>query len=107
MAITDDIFKQYRQSRKTQREFAFQIGVNPHTFRPELQEYLSDHSEIYFGTEPMTFTETDDGVVASVSGETVKTLEDLIRVCAIDLNIWQIDHYEVKSYQGYRRDERK
>lgn len=36
--------------------------------------------------------------------EEVRTLEDLVRVCDIDLNTWEVDRWSCKAYGGFLKD---
>jgi hypothetical protein len=38
------------------------------------------------------------------SEERISTLEDVIRVCNIDTNVWSVDKYELGTSEGYRKD---
>lgn len=51
--------------------------------------------------------ESDGELYASAVTPAIKTLEELITACNIDLSYWKVDRWEVKTYQGYRRDESK
>jgi len=45
----------------------------------------------------------EDGVAESV-GEDVKTLEDLLKVCEVDLNVWEVERYVVNKWAIARKN---
>lgn len=54
-----------------------------------------------------TTREDADGLYASAVTGTIQTLDQLLKACKVDLNLWRVDRHEIKTYQGYRRDEFK
>jgi hypothetical protein len=54
-----------------------------------------------------SFAEVGDGAYASSSTATIKTLDELLKACKVDLSLWKVDRYETKTYQGYRADKHK
>lgn len=57
--------------------------------------------------EPPAAEETADGMSASAVTATIKSPEDLIAACEIDMTVWEKLKAEVKTYQAMRRDEFK
>lgn len=57
--------------------------------------------------EPPSAKETTDGMSASSVTETIKSPEDLIAACGIDMTVWEALKSEVKTFQQGRRDEFK
>lgn len=57
--------------------------------------------------EPPSASETADGMSASSVTETIKSPEDLIAACGIDMTVWEALKSEVKTFQQGRRDEFK
>ncbi len=78
-------------------------GVIPETGKRlndfEMLDYEEPHSE--------TVQENADGLIASSAGTQIKTVDELIAACKIDLSLWQIDREEIKAYQGFRADKHK
>ena len=74
-----------------------------------LQEGLADPlppDEPELG-EGISMAEEDYVLQVTSNSETIKTLEQLLDSCNVDLDLWKVDRWEVKSYQGYRKDEHK
>lgn len=92
--ITSDMLK---------RQLMDALRTRGHT----IQSFRLTQQEASLIEEPATFTEWGDGACASVVSETIRTLDDLVAACKIDLTLWQVDKYEIKSYQAYRRNESK
>ncbi len=57
--------------------------------------------------DSISTTETDQSLQITSDSETIKTLEQLLESCEVDLGLWKVDRWEIKSYQGYRKDEHK
>lgn len=105
MEITDELYRQYKASHLNKKEFAKKIGVNQHSFRRDINEF--EAAEGYLDSDEIVITETDDEVVARSNGETIRSLDDLLQVCDVDLSVWRVDHYKIKIYQGSRKEESK
>ncbi len=50
------------------------------------------------------FTVTYNTGEASSRGSTIKTLEDLVKACEIDLKIWKIDRHTINKWEVKPRD---
>lgn len=57
--------------------------------------------------DEVSVIEGDTSIQVTTNSETIQTLEQLLAACDIDLSLWKVDRWEVKSYQGYRKDEHK
>lgn len=57
--------------------------------------------------ESITKHEEDNVLIAESVSSQIKNVEDLIEVCKIDMNIWERDHFEVRTYEGMRKNEHK
>lgn len=57
----------------------------------------------------MEVEEREDTRTVTVKGlqERISSLEDLVRVCEIDTEAWEIARYAVKAYQGYIKNDQK
>jgi len=42
----------------------------------------------------------DTAVITKITSDRILTLDDLIRVCGIDTEVWEVDKYEVNSYES-------
>lgn len=60
-------------------------------------------------TSNRVFESTGDGARVEVSDlETeVKSLNDLVRVCGIDLSVWDVKAWKCKAYAGFHKDKEK
>jgi predicted phosphodiesterase len=56
-------------------------------------------SEEAVSPEKATFDEKKDTATAESKSSNIRTLEDLIDVCKIDLNIWEIERYIVNKWE--------
>ncbi len=56
-------------------------------------------SEESISPEKATFDEKKDTATAESKSSNIRTLEDLIDVCKIDLNIWEIERYIVNKWE--------
>jgi len=86
------------QSRGTQ----YQCGVCGHYTKSEVAGQMKN------GTQEQQ-TVSDNGYSSEyvvTSEERVGSLEDVIRVCKIDTNIWKVDKYLVGRSEGYRKDKK-
>lgn len=84
------------------KEACRRLGINEHSGRRCVHEYNKANAR-----GKMDRVETDAGLELSSDGETIKTLEDLLAASNVDLDLWKVDRWEAKSYQGFRRDESK
>ena len=86
------------------------LGLGHHGAKQVIQQYLDEKMAADPATEPadqphpdehVTFEEAgDDGKLACVTREEVRTEEDLVRVCKIDTTRWRIARMKVKAYQA-------
>lgn len=42
------------------------------------------------------------GYARSLGDDRIKNIEDLIRVCKIDMSIWKVDNHKINKWEGYR-----
>jgi hypothetical protein len=54
-----------------------------------------------------TFTENGNTATAESLSTSIKTLDDLIRACGVDTNVWQVDTWSAKAYTGWRANKKK
>lgn len=53
------------------------------------------------GTEEKNgFEESGDGATAWSKSRRIRTLEQLLEACAVDLSVWQVDHYVVNKWES-------
>ena len=57
--------------------------------------------------EGVSIKETDSSLLISSNSYQIKTLEDLLTASEVDLSLWKVDRWQVKTYEGFRRDEIK
>lgn len=57
---------------------------------------------IIFEESNTKFEESVNGAVASSTSTSIRSPEELIKACKIDVSLWEIESYKVKTYQGYR-----
>lgn len=50
--------------------------------------------------EKSGFEENSDGATVWSKSKRIKTLEHLLEVCAVDLSVWQVDHYVVNTWEN-------
>jgi len=58
----------------------------------------------------ISFVENGNYAVASSTDGRIRTLEDLLAVCKVDLSVWKVrdkDGWEVKAWEGYAANEQK
>lgn len=71
-------------------------------------DYTADDDEYSAEEIPPRETNNPDGSKqVSSQSSLIKSVDDLLRVCKIDLALWEITSAKVRPYQGYRRDEKK
>jgi hypothetical protein len=47
-------------------------------------------------------TEDKNNRQVSYTGERITTLEQLLEFSGVDLNVWEVDHYVINKWEGYR-----
>jgi len=72
-----------------------------------LEDPLPPEGDDEIAESILTMVEEDQSLQVTSNSDTIKTLEQLLDACDVDLSLWKVDRWEVKSYQGYRRDEHK
>jgi len=74
------------------------------TYRRTILKVLSQGSKPVAEEEPgSTFEENGNYAHAKYVGDDrIKTLDDLVRVCNIDLDVWKIDNVKYNKWEGYR-----
>jgi len=45
----------------------------------------------------------DYAEIVKVTSERIRTLDDLVRICEVDTSIWEVDRYEVNSYESHTK----
>lgn len=62
---------------------------------------IPDNEDALSVSQDWQFTQdSGEGTVKNLK-EPVKSLEDLARVCSIDLEVWDVTKWQVKAYQGF------
>lgn len=101
----EELLAIWRRSGTSQRALAKQLGLNFNKmhgliFRAQQQEkeaILKDKEKIDVKTKG-NYTE-----VRTVTAK-IKSEEDLIEACGIDTDVWELEEFKIKTWEGYRKD---
>jgi hypothetical protein len=92
----------WRQGNMSQRQLADKLGLNFNSmhgliFRAQQEEDALSDDNIDVKTK---------GNYKTISAVTrkIKSEQDLIEVCGLDLEVWQIEEFKIKTWEGYRKD---
>lgn len=78
----------------------FDLNSSGQTVSGKKTSFLKEGENI--NPKPASFQETNGTGIAEVVGDNVKTLEDLLNVCQIDLNEWKVEKYLVNKWATAR-----
>lgn len=85
---------------------AQEIGINPISLNRRLQEMREDPEETPEDKLEVSSTDANNMTVSSQS-ERITSLDDLLKQCGIDLDVWSVDHWIANTWEGYRKGETK
>jgi hypothetical protein len=92
-------------SRMSWAEVAAELGLPRSRVRSAARRYIAKEGEGFQEAPPILdnqqFENEGNYARASATGKRVKSLEDLIEACHIDLNVWSIRKWGVKTWEGY------
>jgi len=93
-------------------ELAVELGMNPITLNRRLQEIHNANTPPKNGGKTPdqkegVKIEHEDKNHMSVSSmfDRVTTLDELLKACKVDLNVWEVEHWIANTYEGYRKSE--
>jgi hypothetical protein len=101
----EDLLVMWETSGKSQRALALELGVNFNKLHGRI--FRAQKRSNTLEDEKAHYTENGNRATATMRSERVKTVEDLIEECQIDLDIWKVEKAEVNTWEGYRREEDK
>ncbi len=86
----------------SQRELAKKLDLNFNSMHGLIHRAQQEEDALSDDTLEIK----DKGNYRTVSGVTdrIKSEQDLIEVCKIDLEVWQIEELHIKTWEGYRKD---
>lgn len=99
----EDIARAYdaRGPGETLEDVARRLGENPNTARRKKSQYDRAHEG---GQRPpsgerVRFEERDGAAEATSESPRIRTLEQLLAACNVDLDVWQVDRYVVNVWE--------
>ena len=51
-------------------------------------------------------TEDSTSLIVDIKTRDIRSLDDMLVECKVDLDIWEVERYLINKYPGYRRDEK-
>jgi hypothetical protein len=82
----------------------FNIDFHSDKIRKSWREYGEKDSFVKLDESSATFKIEYNTGEASAKGSTIKTLDDLIKACEINLDIWKIDRHTINKWEVKARD---
>ena len=83
------------------------FGVNYEQIRG-IARRLRDKIESPHSKEKTLFEESKSGaIITCEDSKRVKSLDDLLKACSVDLNIWEVDKYDIGTYEVTGFDEKR
>src|SRR5689334_16630484 len=73
--------------------------IKPPISLPRFRQYMG---EMGGRKQEYTYRETDGGAEVESASKRIKTLDDLIAACHIDLSMWEVERFEIRHYETSR-----
>jgi len=99
----EELLHMWRESGLSQRELASRLGLPFDAMHGMI--FRAQQDEV--GEGDVNVEETGNTMRLSSKSYRIKTKDDLVETCGVDLDDWVIEKSRIKTYEGYRRDEKK
>lgn len=99
----EELLHMWRESGLSQRELASRLGLPFDAMHGMI--FRAQKDEV--GEGDVSVEETGNTLTLSSKSYRIKTKDQLVEACDVDLDEWAIEKSRIKTYEGYRRDEKK